>query len=271
MKKSGFFIKIFAYTIIAMILIVIITAALFSRQFFTLSRTIEREQIITSYQPLVDRVKSSDYNNIPKVAQRFHDNNQSFEFSIIDDNGGVIYATPGADTSTDFSGDFYWVLYKSPTNGYSVIAQTRPSLTTFYNEIIIRALVAFAIILALCLVCAYIFARQITNPIKQLANDAGKMTRLEDVSQSLPNRLDELGDLSRDIHTMYDKLKETISQLENEILRVQEMEEAQRYFFSAASHELKTPIAATGVLLEGMLANVGEYKNHPKYLRECVN
>jgi two-component system sensor histidine kinase VanS len=270
MKKSGFFIKIFAYTIIAMILIVIITAALFSRQFFTLSRTIEREQIITSYQPLVDRVKSSDYNNIPKVAQRFHDNNQSFEFSIIDDNGGVIYATPGADTSTDFSGDFYWVLYKSPTNGYSIIAQTRPSLTTFYNEIIIRALVAFTIILALCLVCAYIFARQITNPIKQLANDAGKMTRLEDVSQSLPNRLDELGDLSRDIHTMYDKLKETISQLENEILRVREMEEAQRYFFSAASHELKTPIAATGVLLEGMLANVGEYKNHPKYLRECV-
>ncbi|WNV17633.1 HAMP domain-containing sensor histidine kinase [Bacillus sp. SI2] len=69
---------------------------------------------------------------------------------------------------------------------------------------------------------------------------------------------------------MYDKLKDTISQLENEILRVREMEEAQRYFFSAASHELKTPIAATSILLEGMLENVGDYKDHPKYLRECM-
>ncbi|MEM5671208.1 HAMP domain-containing protein [Bacillus cereus] len=94
-----------------------------------------------------------------------------------------------------------------------------------------RALVAFAIILTLCLVCAYVFARQITKPIKRLADDAGKMTRLEDVPQSLPIRRDELGDLSRDIHSMYVKLKDTISQLENEILRVREMEEAQRYFF----------------------------------------
>jgi len=51
---------------------------------------------------------------------------------------------------------------------------------------------------------------------------------------------------------------------------VREMEETQRYFFSAASHELKTPIAATSVLLEGMIENVGDYKDHPKYLRECM-
>lgn len=270
MKKSGFFVKIFVYTIISMVLIVMITAALFSGQFFTLSRAVERKQIDVSYQPLVDRVKNSDYNDIPEVAQRFRDNNQSFEFSIIDDNGGVIYATPDAYTSGDFDMDFYYVVHNDSIRNFSVIAQTRPGLTAFYNEIIVRALVAFAIILVLCLVCAYIFARQITNPIKRLASDAGKMTRLEDVPQSLPKRRDELGDLSRDIHAMYDKLKETISQLENEILRVKEMEEAQRYFFSAASHELKTPIAATGVLLEGMLANVGECKDHPKYLRECV-
>ncbi|WII35271.1 sensor histidine kinase [Paenibacillus thiaminolyticus] len=273
MKKSGIFVKIFAYTIVAMVLLVIITAALFSGQFFTLSRAIEREQIMASYQPLVDRVKNSDYSDIPELAQRFYDSNQSFEFSIIDSNGSngdVIYATPGAVTSDDFIGDFYYVVHNDNVLGYSVIAQTRPGLTAFYNEIIVRALVAFIIILALCLVCAYVFARQITNPVKQLADDAGKMIRLEDVPQSLPKRRDELGDLSRDIHAMYDKLKETISQLENEILRVKEMEEAQRYFFSAASHELKTPIAATSVLLEGMLANVGEYKDHPKYLRECV-
>lgn len=55
-----------------------------------------------------------------------------------------------------------------------------------------------------------------------------------------------------------------------EIEREQQLTETQRYFFSAVSHELKTPIAAMSVLLEGMLANVGDYKDHPKYLRECL-
>jgi two-component system sensor histidine kinase VanS len=48
------------------------------------------------------------------------------------------------------------------------------------------------------------------------------------------------------------------------------MEENQRLFFSAASHELKTPIAATEALVEGMIANIGDYRDHPKYLRECM-
>jgi len=48
------------------------------------------------------------------------------------------------------------------------------------------------------------------------------------------------------------------------------MEENQRYFFSAASHELKTPIASTLILLQGMFDNIGDYKDHPKYLLECI-
>jgi two-component system sensor histidine kinase VanS len=117
---------------------------------------------------------------------------------------------------------------------------------------------------------AFIFARQMTNPIKRLANDTKKMAKLVAVSH-LPKRNDEIGSLACDVHSMYNKLKETISKLEDEILRVREMEESQRYFFSAASHELKTPIAATSVLLEGMLENVGDYKDHPKYIKECIN
>ena len=57
MKKNGIFIKIFAYTIVAMLLIVFVTATLFSGQFLTLYRAVEREQILVSYQPLVNRVK----------------------------------------------------------------------------------------------------------------------------------------------------------------------------------------------------------------------
>ena len=96
------------------------------------------------------------------------------------------------------------------------------------------------------------------------------MACLEKVSLPVSRR-DEVGQLSRDVHTMYEKLKYTISELQAEIKKEKEMEESQRYFFSAASHELKTPIAAASALLEGMIAGIGDYSNHPKYLRECLN
>jgi two-component system sensor histidine kinase VanS len=46
------------------------------------------------------------------------------------------------------------------------------------------------------------------------------------------------------------------------------MEENQRYFFSAASHELKTPIAAAGAIFEGMLSDVIAPEEYPAYLLE---
>lgn len=69
---------------------------------------------------------------------------------------------------------------------------------------------------------------------------------------------------------MYEKLKETIAKLESEILRMRDLEETQRYFFSVASHELKTPIAATSTLLGGILENIGNYQDHSKHLKECI-
>jgi len=112
------------------------------------------------------------------------------------------------------------------------------------------------------MLCAGIFAYRIAKPIKNIARDTKRMTNLELVLPPSPRR-DEIGHLANDVYKMYEALK-------NEIERVREMEENQRYFFSAASHELKTPIASTLILLQGMLDNIGDYSNHPKYLLECI-
>jgi two-component system sensor histidine kinase VanS len=267
MKKRGIFIKVFAYTMISAALLVCVTAALFSQQFMSFYRAMESREIVASYEPLADRIRRGGGENIAETARLFYENNQSYEFNVIDNDGGSIYATPNADTDSDFDGDFYFVVHRD--EDYSIIAQSRTGLESFYNDLIVRAIAVFAVMLALCLVCAYVFARQMTKPIKRLADNTGKMARLEDVPREFERR-DELGDLARDVHAMYEKLKDTIAKLEDEILRERELEESQRYFFSAASHELKTPIAATSVLLEGMLENIGDYSDHPKYLRECI-
>jgi len=83
-------------------------------------------------------------------------------------------------------------------------------------------------------------------------------------------RSDEIGQLSKDVYAMYSRLKSTIYQLETEIARVKLMEENQRYFFSAASHELKTPITAVGGIFEGMLGEVITPEEYPAYLRAGI-
>jgi two-component system sensor histidine kinase VanS len=122
--------------------------------------------------------------------------------------------------------------------------------------------------LALCALGAAFFARTLTRPIMRLAADAKRMAALEDIPAPA-NRTDEIGQLARDIYAMYGALKRTIADLEQEVERERAMEDSQRSFFSAASHELKTPIAAASALVEGMMANIGDYRNHRKYLREC--
>ncbi|WP_333649355.1 sensor histidine kinase [Lacrimispora sp.] len=267
MKKHGIFIKVFTYTVIAILLLVSVMAVLFSGQFMLFYRTLQNREIVASYQPLIRRIQTSKNNDIASIAQRFHENNQSFEFLVVDNNRKPIYTTPNATTSDNFNGDFFYVVHNDMD--FSIIAQNRTGLESLYRDLAIRVFAVFSAMLALSLFCAYIFAKQITKPIKQLVNSAGRMANLKEVPPP-EERKDELGVLAHDIYFMYEKLKETISQLEDEILRVRELEETQRYFFSAVSHELKTPIAATSVLLEGMLENIGDYKDHPKYLRECV-
>jgi Signal transduction histidine kinase len=139
-----------------------------------------------------------------------------------------------------------------------------------YHDFIKRAALFLLLLLCASVAGAVLFARGITSPIRRLAADTCKMACLEDVTLPVFRR-DEVGQLSRDVHNMYEKLKFTISQLQTEIKREKEMEENQRYFFSAASHELKTPIAAASALIEGMMAGIGDYANHTKYLRECLN
>jgi len=141
--------------------------------------------------------------------------------------------------------------------------------TGIYNEAIYKTAMALLILLIASIIGAALFAGRIAKPIKKIAVDTKRMSELEYVSPPV-ERHDEIGQLAGDVYKMYEKLKLTIQQLEDEVEREKEMEENQRYFFSAASHELKTPIAATCALLEGMPENVIEVSEYPGYLRECM-
>lgn len=137
------------------------------------------------------------------------------------------------------------------------------ALSDMYMSFVSKTIIALVILLFASVLAAAIFARSMANPIKKLAADTTKMSKLQFVSAPATRR-DEIGQLSNDVYKMYETLK-------LEIEREKELEENQRYFFSAVSHELKTPITAASCILEGMIANVVKPSEYPEYFKKCLH
>ena len=298
MKRFGIFAKVFVYTTIFLAIVIATTIGLFYQQFAEFYRNQQMRQLRMNYQGLYEELLQTNWNRelMIETAQRFAEGNQTFNFIILDEVENPLFATPtralvggieelglnsvnlvetglndmniirivqGREGLVDRSHQMVFSF-----GGYTLVTGTTTSEFDM-TELVPRLVLGFAAIMVVALIGAAIFARQMTIPIKRLADDTHKMTQL--ITIEAPKiRYDEIGELSRDVHSMYGKLKDTIEMLEEENKRRKEMEESQKYFFSAASHELKTPIAATRLVLEGMLAGVGDYSNHPKYLNECI-
>ena len=124
--------------------------------------------------------------------------------------------------------------------------------------------------LLVALLFSYIYSRFVTRPIRQMAAVTTTMQRLEKDAQYPVNSSDEIGVLGRNINELYQNLWQTIRSLEHENKRITQLEKEKIAFLRAASHELKTPLAALRIMLENMQLNIGEYKNRDQYLAESV-
>ena len=146
------------------------------------------------------------------------------------------------------------------------------------ENLAVRALIQMApwILLALLvfsLLCAMIYSRYITRPIVRLNGIAGKMADLDFHWSCGEKRRDEIGQLGRSLDEMAGKLSAALTELETanralrgEVEQERELDRQRMAFFSAASHELKTPVTILKGQLSGMLEGVGVYQDRDKYL-----
>ena len=124
--------------------------------------------------------------------------------------------------------------------------------------------------LLVALLFSYIYSLFVTRPIRQMAAVTTTMQQLEKGAHYPVNSRDEIGVLGQNINELYQNLWQTIRSLEHENKRITQLEKEKIAFLRAASHELKTPLAALRIMLENMQLNIGEYKNRDQYLAESV-
>ena len=133
------------------------------------------------------------------------------------------------------------------------------------------------LIFLISIISAQIISRVITKPVIDISYISKKLTKLDMTWRCNTSRTDEIGILANNLDTMAKRLNETLNeltvankQLQKDIEKEKEREKLQTEFFRAVSHELKTPLTIIKGELEGMICEVGEYKNKKKYLKHSL-
>ena len=120
------------------------------------------------------------------------------------------------------------------------------------------------LILIICgAIAMYLYSRQFTKPIEDMAKAANQMSHL-DFDMKVPTGSDdELGRLGNSINELSSKLELTISELktannelQKDIEQKVQIDEMRKEFLSHVSHELKTPIALIQGYSEGLKDNI---------------
>lgn len=108
----------------------------------------------------------------------------------------------------------------------------------FINKTLIFSVMIFAV----SMIIAYIISKQITSPIKNLANKTKEVTDGNfDVNIDISSS-DELGMLASDFNNMIETINTQIKTIEEDRDNLRELSEKQKKFFDNVTHELKTPM-----------------------------
>ena len=121
------------------------------------------------------------------------------------------------------------------------------------------------------IVISLMYAKVITNNIKEIKKVTEKMMKLDKNAKLKVDSTNEIGELKSQINDLYATLLNIIDDLEIKNKEIKKFEKLKYDFFRGASHELKTPLASLKIILENMKYNIGKYKDKEKYIGNCID
>lgn len=126
-------------------------------------------------------------------------------------------------------------------------------------------------------ILVWIFARRISDPIKELAELSKRMTKLDFDARYTSGGENEIGVLGNNFNIMSEHLEKTISelkcannQLQEDIEEKEKVEKMRNEFLGNVSHELKTPIALIQGYAEGLKEGILEDPESKDYYCDVI-
>lgn len=237
-------------------------------------------QVTSDFYDLVDILEQNGWEASSDSLLEFSmTNNASVEIS--DDIGNSLFSVNYADMEKmDSSAPSMSCSATFLQNGrtYHLFANASLVAVSQSYDILLKLIpLIAAVILLISIIGAVICSRYYSKPLVSISNVAKRMTTLDMTWKCEVNRQDEIGVLAASLNEMAQRLSDTMDslkaanwQLKKDIEREREQEKQRVDFFTSVSHELKTPIAIIKGQLEGMIHQVGPYKDRDTYLRRCL-
>ena len=191
-------------------------------------------------------------------------------------DGGI--ATENTDPAAYRATHSYLFSFAGSDTVYTLtVAGSAHEVDLLRNTLANVFIILFFVILIIATLASMIYSRYVTRPVLRLSAVSKNMSELNFNWKCEEDRTDELGVLAHSLNEMSKKLSAALENLQAANIKLQadiehekELEQAQLDFFSAVSHELKTPITIIKGQTEGMILNVGDYQDRNKYLSRSL-
>ncbi|NFM45474.1 HAMP domain-containing histidine kinase [Clostridium botulinum] len=130
------------------------------------------------------------------------------------------------------------------------------------------------VVILISVIGGLIYSKVISKPLISMNKVAKEMAKLDFTKKCTVKGEDEIGELSQSLNDLSNNLRISMEELQraneqllDDIAKEREIEKKRREFIATISHELKTPITILKGQIEGMLSNIGIYKDRDKYLK----
>ena len=236
------------------------------------------KQLDTNTEILVSKLQSMRYEEAVNEIYNFCIQNNSTAI-LSDDNETLTFGEIKSETLTVATSSIATtVTFSDSKTEYALVVSSLSQTADIILSLMLRFLpVVFAIILLLSSLSAFICSRVIVSPIAKISQISKRMTSLDMTWKCDIESSDEIGVLASSLNTMASRLQETMEELTNanrqltdDVEKFKTLEEQRRNFFSAVSHELKTPLTILKGQIENMILGYGDYQNYEKYLPEAL-
>ncbi len=200
---------------------------------------------------------------------------------VEDEGGAAVFAANYAERDSDASEAPLLACsatFERDGRAYRALASVALVEASRSHAILMGLLPPVAAVVALVsAVGALACARWYTRPLVGICAVARRMARLDMTWTCDARRTDEVGVLAASLNELAARLDRALgdlraanARLRGDIDREREQERRRVEFFTAVSHELKTPLAVVKGELEGMVYQVGAFKDRDTYLRHAL-
>ncbi len=172
----------------------------------------------------------------------------------------------------------YTASFGDSDSPYTLLLTRNTAKHTQTEEAIQRTLPVLCIVVLFgSIISVFFYSWYMTAPIKKVSKLSKRMADMDFSGFRSVGRTDEIGVLFNSLNTLSRKLEIALSELQEANQKLQadidmerQLERQRVEFFAAASHELKTPITIIKGQLQGMLYQVGRYKDRETYLAQSL-